>query len=198
MGISESVALSGNERIECGNIMSEKSQLILMAKYNQLMNQRLLTAASELSNDSLVEDKGAFFKSVIGSLNHILIGDILWLTRFAYHPTAYSSLKPLFERKKPSRLDEILYADLSSFGEERAKIDHIIIQWCNEIIEDDLDKPLRHKNFKGVEFNKRLGDLILHLFLHQIHHRGQITTLLSQENIDFGETDLPEIVANVG
>ena len=178
--------------------MSEKSQLILMAKYNQLMNQRLLTAASQLSPDSLAEDKGAFFKSVIATLNHILIGDILWLTRFANHPSAYTALKPLFERKQPSRLDEILYADLADFSEERTKIDNIIITWCNEIIEDDLDKPLRHKNFKGVEFNKRLGDLVLHLFLHQIHHRGQITTLLSQENIDFGETDLPEIVANVG
>jgi len=178
--------------------MSEKSQLMLMAKYNQLMNQRLLTAASQLSPDSLAEDKGAFFKSVIASLNHILIGDILWLTRFANHPRAYTALKPLFERKKPSRLDEILYADLADFSEERAKIDSIIITWCDEIIEDDLDKPLRHKNFKGIEFNKRLGDLVLHLFLHQIHHRGQITTLLSQENIDFGETDLPEIVPNVG
>ena len=78
------------------------------------------------------------------------------------------------------------------------KIDNIIIEWCNEIKDEDLDRPLLHKNFKGVEFNKRLGDLILHLFLHQIHHRGQITTLLSQENIDFGETDLPEIVPNVG
>ena len=177
--------------------MSEKSQLILMAKYNQLMNQRLLTAASQLSPDSLAEDKGAFFKSVIVSLNHILIGDLLWLSRFANHPSAYVTLKPLFKRKHPSSLDEILYANLSDFTKEREQIDSIIIEWCNEIIEDDLDKPLRHKNFKEVEFNKRLGDLILHLFLHQIHHRGQVTTLLSQENIDFGETDLPEIVPNV-
>ena len=178
--------------------MSEKSQLILMAKYNRLMNQRLLEAASQLSPDSLTEDKGAFFKSVITSLNHILIGDLLWLTRFANHPTAYTSLKPLFDRKQPTSLDEILYTDLSNFSTERVKIDSIIIEWCNEIIVGDLDKPLRHKNIQGIEFNKRLGDLVLHLFLHQIHHRGQITTLLSQENIDFGETDLPEIVPNVG
>jgi len=46
----------------------------------------------------------------------------------------------------------------------------------------------------GIPHNKRFGDLILHLFLQQIHHRNQITTLLSQEYIDFGDTDLPEIV----
>ena len=49
-------------------------------------------------------------------------------------------------------------------------------------------------NFKKEEHCKNFGCLILHVFLHQIHHRGQVTTLLSQENIDFGETDLPEIV----
>jgi len=177
--------------------MSEKSQLILMAKYNKLMNQRLLAASEKLSASSLAEDKGAFFKSVIASLNHILIGDLLWLTRFASHSSSYASLKPLFEKQKPAGLDVILYADLSDFSLERANIDNIIIAWCDEVKEEDLDSSLRYKNFKGIEFNKRLGDLVLHLFLHQIHHRGQITTLLSQENIDFGETDLPEIIANV-
>ncbi len=176
--------------------MSEKSQLILMAKYNQLMNQRMIKASANLSIDSLRENKGAFFKSVIGTLNHILIGDILWLKRFSTSPSAYVSLKSISKLKKPKGLDTILFCDLASFNKERSMLDNVIIEWCNELKENDLDKPFKYTNYKGEVHNKRLGDLILHVFLHQIHHRGQVTTLLSQEGVDFGETDLPEIVPN--
>ena len=174
--------------------VSEKSQLILMAEYNQLMNQRIFKASSALSGDSLTKDKGAFFKSIIETLSHIMIGDILWLKRFAKHPAFYNSLQPLNKIKQPKRLDAILFPEITSFTEERAILDKAIIDWCNELKENDIDAPLKYTNFKGEIHNKRLGDLVLHLFLHQIHHRGQVTTLLSQENVDFGETDLPEII----
>ncbi len=176
--------------------MSEKSQLILMAKYNQLMNQRIIKASENMSSDSLSENKGAFFNSVIGTFNHILIGDCLWLKRFSTHPSAYVSLKPISEFKNPETLDAILFNDLASYKEERLMLDKVLIDWCNELNENDLDKPFKYANFKGEVHNKRFGDLILHVFLHQIHHRGQVTTLLSQESIDFGETDLPEMVPN--
>ena len=168
-----------------------------MAEYNQFMNQRMIKASEGLSNDSLSENKGAFFNSIIGTLNHILIGDILWLNRFSTHPSAYVSLKSINEFLKPGGLGKIHFSDLASFNEERSKLDNIIIEWCNELKEIDLDKPLQHTNYKGGAHNKRFGDLILHVFLHQIHHRGQITTLLSQESIDFGETDLHEIVPDL-
>lgn len=76
-------------------------------------------------------------------------------------------------------------------------MDNIIIKWCKELREHDIDDTLKYTNFKGEVHNKRLGDLILHVFLHQVHHRGQVTTLLSQENIDFGDTDLPEMVPDI-
>ena len=174
--------------------MSEKSQLMLMAEYNQLMNQRIIKASENMSSDSLSENKGAFFNSVIGTLNHILIGDCILLKRFSTHPSAYISLKSLSEFKKPDSLDTILFSDLTSLKKERTILDNILIEWCGELNEEVLDKPLKYADFKGDVHNKRFGDLILHVFLHQIHHRGQVTTLLCQENIDFGETDLPEIV----
>ena len=107
--------------------MSEKSQLILMAKYNQLMNRRMIEASENLSNDSLREDKGAFFKSVIGTLNHILIGDILWLKRLSAQPSGYISLKYISEVKRPEKLDEIIFNDLTSFSKERTKLDNVIV-----------------------------------------------------------------------
>ena len=174
--------------------MSEQSQLILMAEYNRLMNQRILKASSMLSDTGLNEDKGAFFKSVLMTLNHIMIGDILWMKRFLSFPSNVSSLMPINDIKKPESLDQILYFDLKEFQNERARLDEIIINWCHELSNNDLDSALAYTNYKGEKHNKRLGDMVLHVFLHQIHHRGQVTALLSQEGVDFGETDLPEIV----
>lgn len=174
--------------------MTEKTQLLLMAKYNQLMNQRLIVASGNLSQSALAEDRGAFFKSVIGSLNHIMVGDILWMKRFAGHPDNYQSLHRLEGFEVPEGLTSILFDNLSTFSKVRAKLDDNLIEWCNELNESNLDTTLKYQDTKGVQHAKRFGDLILHMFLHQIHHRGQITTLLSQEGIDFGDTDLPEII----
>ena len=80
----------------------------------------------------------------------------------------------------------------------RPKLDDNLIEGCEELNEADLDTELSYQDTKGVQHAKRFGDLMRHLFLHQIHHRGQITTLHSQEGIDFGDTDLPEIVPEPG
>jgi len=165
-----------------------------MAEYNQLMNQRIFEACGNLSSATLNEDKNAFFKSIIKTLNHIMIGDILWLKRFLKHPTDYTSLKQINGFLTAEKLDQILFDDISRFYEERKKLDGIIIDFCNELNEEDINNTLSYENFKKEKHCKKLGYLILHVFLHQVHHRGQVTTLLSQENIDFGETDLPEIV----
>jgi len=167
-----------------------------MSKYNQIMNLRMIDASSNLSTELLHLDRGAFFKSMIGTLNHILIGDILWLKRFANHTKSYASLTPARNMDNPKSLDAILFDDLDSFKEERTRIDSIIIEWCKELVQDDLDDYLTYKNFKGEAHSKRFGDLILHVFLHQVHHRGQLTTLFSQAGIEFGETDLPEFVSD--
>lgn len=174
--------------------MSEKSQFILMAEYNQLMNQRIFDASMTLSNAVLAEDKGAFFQSILHTLNHIMIGDILWLKRFSKHPGDYLSLQGMDGFVQAEKLDQLLFDDISVFYEERKKLDAIIIEFCTELEEKEINGSLTYINFKKESHCKRFGSLILHVFLHQIHHRGQVTTLLSQEGVDFGETDLPEIV----
>jgi len=90
-----------------------------MAEYNQLMNQRILDASGNLSYSSLTEDKRAFFKSILKTLNHIMIGDILWLQRFSEHPTNYATLKDMYSFPKAEALDQILFGDLTNFYENK-------------------------------------------------------------------------------
>lgn len=174
--------------------MSEIKQLILFADYNQIMNKRQYAAAAKLSKDELGEDKGAFFKSVLGTLNHILVGDIIWLKRFAEHPSSTESLSYIREIEKPSKLNSILFTDLDSLKEEREIIDEKIVNWVSGLDECDLNDCITYTDMEGSHFSKPFISLIHHLFLHQAHHRGQVTTLLSQYRVDFGETDLIEII----
>jgi uncharacterized damage-inducible protein DinB len=83
------------------------------------------------------------------------------------------------------------------FGELKAareKIDEIIVEWVKCLSDTHISECITYRNMAGNLFSKPFVSLINHLFLHQVHHRGQVTTLLSQSGIDFGETDLIEII----
>lgn len=159
--------------------MSELKSLKLQNRYNQWMNESLYERCQPLDPEMLSRDLGAFFKSIMGTLNHLLLADRLWLSRFAGQ--AY----PI------TRLDTILYADFEMLRAERVVTDQSLTDYLVGLTEADLDQPLHYTSVLSPEPRTlRLGDALLHLYHHQTHHRGQVTTLLSQLGVDFGETDL--------
>ena len=166
----------------------------LMSQYNQWMNAKLYETAAKLSPSQLAESRGAFFGSLLGTLNHIMVGDIIWLQRLAGHPVAHPSLDSLRARERPTSLDTILHTGFGRLAEERKKLDEIIIAWTAELSAADLDHPLEYRNMKGVPQRKLFGTLVLNLFSHQTHHRGQATTLLCQAGLDVGVTDLLALI----
>ena len=176
--------------------MIQKENFILMAKYNQWMNHKIYQSSSTLNQDILSKDLGAFFHSILGTLNHILVADIIWLQRFAHHPRQYKSLNYITQLESPKTLAQILYTDLDKLRLEREKVDQLIIDFCNECQEEDFHTKLNYKNMKGEDHHKGFGYLLQHFFNHQTHHRGQITTLLFQQQIDIGVTDLLAMIPN--
>ncbi|NWB98651.1 DinB family protein [Pseudomonas gingeri] len=174
--------------------MSRTSHICLMASYNQWMNAKLYGAAKELPEEELGADRKAFFGSILGTLNHLAAGDRVWLQRFAQHPAQYRALEPIRQLPTPPRLDQWLFADFQALAAHRAWLDQIIVQWSHSVTESDLDHPLSYKNMKGVPSAKDFYGLVMHFFNHQTHHRGQVTTLLSQAGIDVGDTDLVGLV----
>ena len=178
--------------------MTTLDQFKLYAEYNRLMNRRLLEAAGQLNREQLLSDRGAFFKSVLGTLNHILVGDIIWLQRFGAHPDHAAALTYVTHLERPHSLDLLLYHNLVDLDAEREKIDGLIVDWIGALDARDLDTNLSYRNMAGTPHCKPLASLISHLFLHQVHHRGQATTLISQFGFDFGDTDLLEIIDEVG
>ena len=177
--------------------MSLSSNFELLADYNQWMNCQLYDAAAKLPSRDLIADRGAFFGSVIDTLNHIYVGDLIWLQRFAGHPAQFSSLELVRNLPTPQALDSVVHSELKQLREARNALDDVIKAFVREPAESQFASALSYSNTRGIPFSKPLAYLIQHFFNHQTHHRGQITTLLNQFGVDAGTTDLLVLIPDL-
>jgi uncharacterized damage-inducible protein DinB len=149
------------------------------ARYNRWMNEKLLAACAQLSDEERKRDLGAPFGSIHGLWNHILLADRGWLARFAGEPFPFKSL------------DEEICADFAQLRSQRAQTDDALDQFVGGLTPEQLSAPF---SFVSLSNPKRrtlpLYVAVSHLFNHQTHHRGQITALLEQLGGDCGVTDL--------
>ncbi|MDP2284186.1 MAG: DinB family protein [Pseudohongiella sp.] len=158
----------------------DKNFATTMASYNKWINGRLYDVVATLDDETRKKDMGAFFKSIHGTLNHILLADKIWMGRF---------VQDLFVAKA---LSEELHADFNELRSERDKQDHRIIEWAAGLSAEELAKDLRFMPITAPQEKVLpMWLAVTHFFNHQTHHRGQITTLLMQLGIDPGVTDLP-------
>jgi len=176
--------------------VSRTSHVCLMASYNEWMNAKMYEAARSLPEEELSANRKAFFGSILGTLNHLVVGDTIWLKRFATHPANHASLEPIRRLPTPESLDQRLFTNMQNLADHRKWLDGVITEWARSIAESDLDHVLRYANMKGVAANKNFFSLVMHFFNHQTHHRGQVTTLLSQAGINVGVTDLLALIPN--
>lgn len=170
--------------------MNRIEQIALMATYNQWMNRKVYDAAARLTDAQVRIDRQAFFDSIFGTLNHLTLGDTVWLKRFAQHPAGYTALLPLQAIATPTDLRQLAFADLPELAAHRFWLDQLIIDWVHTLSEPDLDHRLHYHNMRGEASGKPFFGLLTHFFNHQTHHRGQVTTLLTQAGQDVGDTDL--------
>ncbi|MCG3202626.1 MAG: hypothetical protein NFCOHLIN_02511 [Gammaproteobacteria bacterium] len=150
-----------------------------LASYNQWMNQRLYAVCAELGDAERRQDRGAFFESIHGTLNHLLLGDRVWLSRL--QGTQF----------RPRGLDEELYVDFDELRRERERTDGDIIGWAASLTDEALAGQLRYTSIVNpAPRTCEMWVAVAQFFNHQTHHRGQVTALLSQCGKDYGVTDL--------
>jgi uncharacterized damage-inducible protein DinB len=171
-----------------------KDQFVALAKYNRRMNEKLYTSAGKLSVEDLRKDRSAFFKSIWGTLHHILAADLIWLRRYQNIPGTKSVLSALDTFPPVMSFEPTLYTDLSSLFEARKKLDGVITAFVESLDDSLLNEILKYKNMSGKEHENKLWILFTHFFNHQTHHRGQTTTLLTQAGQDVGCTDFPVVI----
>jgi len=166
-----------------------------MAEYNRWMNQKLYDACEKLSADQLSENRGAFFGSILGTLNHIMVADTIWLKRFA--ASGVSSLKVLDAVPYPESLEARLFDNLEELRERREQLDQLLLELADHVDDAALQGVITYKSLKGAAFSKVFFSILMHVFNHQTHHRGQVSTLFSQSGIDIGVMDLAAMLPDV-
>lgn len=159
--------------------MSNTELFKIQAQYNKWMNEHFYMLCDSIPDEERKRDAGAFFKSIHGTLNHILLGDRLWMSRFQNTNLDIKSL------------DQELYSDYDELKKQRAITDSDIINYIDSLTDDAIKQPITFvSKVKQSQHTYILRDCILHFFQHQIHHRGQVSTLISQLDIDIGATDM--------
>lgn len=156
-----------------------KPHFDMFAGYNDWANRRLYEAAAGLTDAQYREDRGAFFKSVHGTLNHLLVGDRVWMHRFTGEGTP------------PARLDQILFEDFAGLRAAREAEDRRIVDYVKGLDEAKLAGVIRYRRITApVTVEQALALALAHFFNHQTHHRGQAHALLTQLTGRAPELDL--------
>lgn len=149
-----------------------KPHFASLAAYNRWANRRLCDAVAGLPDAVWREDRGAFFGSLRGTLNHLLVADRVWLRRIEG------------SGPQPSALDEILFDRFDAFRPAREAEDERIIRMVEAADEARLASTLSYRTMAGAPFEQPLTLVLTHVFNHQTHHRGQAHTLLTQSGCD--------------
>lgn len=154
----------------------------LLAHYNRRANEILYEAVAKLSEAERKKTRPAFFTSIHGTLNHILLGDRIWLGRFE-------------GRTMPStNLDAILYEDFDELRRARADEDARLLRFVAGLDEVFLAGSITYVNNQGFEGEDSVELLLAHLFNHQTHHRGQLHDMLSQTEVPPPSLDLHRVI----
>lgn len=144
------------------------SRYRMLAGYNAWCNTRLYEAAARVRDEDYRRDRGAFFKSLHGTLNHLLVGDRIWMRRF----TGEGGL--------PKTLDAVLYDDFAMLRIARVAEDARITRYVESLSDADLAGTIRFRTFvRPQEIEQPLAPALDHFFNHQTHHRGQAHALLT-------------------
>lgn len=139
------------------------------ARYNAWANQRLYDAAAQLTDEQYQTDCKVFFKSMNGTLNHILVADWVWMDRFEGKSTA------------PKILEAIIHPKLDDLRQAREKMDKVIIDYCGSLSQEQVDGSITYTPITTPkEITIELAPALSHIFNHQTHHRGQAHSILTQ------------------
>jgi len=143
-----------------------------MARNNLWSNDRLYRAVLALAPGEFEAARTSFFPSISETLNHIHAVDLLYLDFLeegSLGAAAYDDFVP--------------FADAKALGEAQAATDRRLLNFCERIDEAGPDRRVSTDRREDGKIPERIGDLLAHLFIHQIHHRGQVHTMLSGTSV---------------
>jgi uncharacterized damage-inducible protein DinB len=163
------------------------NNIALMARFNAWVNKRVYDCVAGLPDANYREDRKAFFGSIHNTLNHLLVVDSLWTHRIKGSDHGIKSL------------DQILHDDFESLRTARQAEDAALIELVDSLSDDELQGPVTYRRMIGDgSYTTRRDHILITLFNHQTHHRGQIHVMLTQQDVDLPPLDLIVFLAEAG
>lgn len=148
------------------------------ARYNSWANRRLYDACAQLPDEDYRKDRKAFFRSIHNTLNHLLIGERVWLARLMKTDHGVK------------RLDEILYDDFAALRRAHEAESERLTRYIDGLDGGRLASILEYKTTAGPVGALPIATILSHLFNHQTHHRGQVHAMLTQTAVPAPQLDL--------
>ena len=155
----------------------------MLARYNRIANERLYGRCAGLSDAEYRGERRGSFGSIHALLNHILVGDRIWMARFEGQGSA-----------TPLALNTILYDSFAELRDARAEFDGRIEAFFSRIDDAALAREMHYVNNAGVAYVDAFAMVLAHFFNHQTHHRGQVHVMLSQTEVRPPSLDLHRII----
>lgn len=156
-----------------------------MARYNAELNRRVYGAALRLSDEQRRSDEGAFWKSIHATLSHLYWADRIWLSRFG------AAKAP----EVPIARSGAMIEDFDTLWAQRQELDQVLIEWADAMTPDEIAGDLSWRSgATGRDMTKPRALLIMQIFNHQTHHRGQVHALITRFGEKSGDTDLPFVL----
>jgi len=153
-----------------------------MARYNRVANERIFAVCAQLDDAEYRKQRAGSFGSIHALLNHILLGDRIWMSRFEGGG------------KTTPPLNSILFDDFAALRQARAEEDAHIEAFFEHATREIFDRSLSYTNSRGQDYVDPTAVAVAHLFNHQTHHRGQVHVMLSQTSLQPPSLDLHRIV----
>lgn len=154
-----------------------------MARYNTLSNQRLYEACAQLSDEDYRRERSGGLRSIHKTLNHILLGDRIWMARF---------IEPGVPAPRPPASE--LYGDFAGLRAAREREDARIQEFMDALDESFLREEVHYVNSEGRRYADPAPLLLAHLFNHQTHHRAQAQIMLSETPVKPPALDMHRIL----
>ena len=150
----------------------------MLARFNAWANDALYHSCAGLPDAARKADKGAFFGSIHNTLNHLLVVDRSWIGRIEGTDPGIESL------------DQILHDDFEALRAARAQEDARLISFVEGLDDRRLDETVHYRMMNGEAGATRCALILITLFNHQTHHRGQVHTLLTQAGVEAPALDI--------
>lgn len=156
--------------------------VLTMARYNAWQNKQISPVVQAMDEDSLTQDRGAFFGSIFATLNHLLWADQIWMSRFCTDVSAPNVSGTESTEFCPT---------IGDWAAERFRLDGRIRIWAQTLKNVDLCGDLTwHSGVLGRSTSTALSVCVTHMFNHQTHHRGQVHTMLTAAGVEAPVSDL--------